>query len=1066
MRKHTALFTVVGISLALGAASCRSSKGPQSYVATRTQSGGSFAGVASKQVLRAAMHYPKKELKPVQQVPMSLTASDGTGLKLVSLEGRAVVQGPLAFTELHLKFHNPEPRQREGRFNITLPTGATVSRFAMKLHSGWQEAEVVERQRARQIYEDFLHRKQDPALLEKKAGNAFRARIFPIPASGHKEIKISYSQQLAAPEQPYTLSLRGLPRMESLRITAFVGEQVATKQAASSLGGVTMSHKVVKVNKSNYAPDQDFVVAQSSQLAGLRNGNLALVRVKPDVTSKPAAMASVMLLVDTSASRAAGFYRQVEQLGALVQHLKKAYSDDVSLHVAAFDQQVDTIFSGPMGAFGRQDLDALLARRPLGASNLHRALTWVAKQGKVQRLVLVSDGIATAGKTEAADLRAAVGQLESGGVKRLDVVLVGGIRDEAGMRSLVAGTLPNDGVVLDGAKPAGGLAARLARQTVSGIRVAVPGAKWVWPRRLNGVQSGDHVLVFADLPAGALAAGKQITVNLSGPLSQKVAATMAAVKRPLLERAWVKARIAHLEQQRGSGELDPDLGKAILQQIITLSKKHRVLSDHTALLVLETERDYARYNIARNALADILVVGASGVEVMQRGAQKTPVVRPPVVRRPPPVRRPFRSRDKDGRSLNFSPDDAVAGQGAAEQEQTARPDSAPRGKRTAGPRLSVRSQPRPVEAAKSVMRVSPAKPRPRPRPAASPAPPASGALLADPAMEARPEPRRTSSAGEDRADSKNKQQGPPALSGKLAAITALIKAGKVEQALVDALRWRAEQPGNVMALLALGEALQAYGRPALAARVYGSIIDLFPSRADMRRFAGERLEALGNPGFELAADSYTQAVKQRPDHALGHRLLAYALVRLGQHDKALAALEAGLTQRYRIGRRGVLRIMREDLGLVAAAMAAKQPNSRAALMRRLAKHSASIAAEPSTRFVLTWETDANDVDFHIHDGQGGHAYYSRKTLPTGGSLYADVTNGYGPECFTINGTPRAYPYQLKIHYYSRGPMGYGMGKLQVLEHDGKGGLSFEDRPFVVMNDRAYVDLGLVKRPGK
>jgi len=30
------------------------------------------------------------------------------------------------------------------------------------------------------------------------------------------------------------------------------------------------------------------------------------------------------------------------------------------------------------------------------------------------------------------------------------------------------------------------------------------------------------------------------------------------------------------------------------------------------------------------------------------------------------------------------------------------------------------------------------------------------------------------------------------------------------------------------------------------------------------------------------------------------------------------------------------------------------------------------------------------------------------------------------------------------------------------EHDGAGKLSFEDRPFVVMNDKAFVDLGVVR----
>ena len=49
-------------------------------------------------------------------------------------------------------------------------------------------------------------------------------------------------------------------------------------------------------------------------------------------------------------------------------------------------------------------------------------------------------------------------------------------------------------------------------------------------------------------------------------------------------------------------------------------------------------------------------------------------------------------------------------------------------------------------------------------------------------------------------------------------------------------------------------------------------------------------------------------------------------------------------------------------------------------------------------------------------------------------LYADVTTG--PECFAIFDKPTAYPYKLQAHYYSRGPMGYGMGKLEIIEHDG------------------------------
>jgi hypothetical protein len=60
--------------------------------------------------------------------PFTLTASDGSGLAVTRVDAKAVIEGPLAYTELHVSFRNPEPRVREGTFAITLPPGAAVER--------------------------------------------------------------------------------------------------------------------------------------------------------------------------------------------------------------------------------------------------------------------------------------------------------------------------------------------------------------------------------------------------------------------------------------------------------------------------------------------------------------------------------------------------------------------------------------------------------------------------------------------------------------------------------------------------------------------------------------------------------------------------------------------------------------------------------------------------------------------------------------------------------------------------------------------------------------------------
>src|SRR5260370_30678226 len=73
------------------------------------------------------------------------------------------------------------------------------------------EADVVEKQRAREIYETILRERRDPGLLEWSGGNIFKARVFPIPAHSEKRIKITYTQVLPLKGNRYRYSY-GLQR--------------------------------------------------------------------------------------------------------------------------------------------------------------------------------------------------------------------------------------------------------------------------------------------------------------------------------------------------------------------------------------------------------------------------------------------------------------------------------------------------------------------------------------------------------------------------------------------------------------------------------------------------------------------------------------------------------------------------------------------------------------------------------------------------------------------------------------------------------------------------------------
>jgi tetratricopeptide (TPR) repeat protein len=1121
------------------------------------------------------------------EVPIRLTASDGTGLRLVSLRAEAAVEDPLALTELHLTFENPENRVLEGTFRITLPQGASLSRFAMKVGNAWQEGEVVEKQAARQAYEDFLHRKQDPALMEQGAGNEFSARVFPIPARGTKEIIVTYAEA-AVLGAPYVLPLRGLPQLGALDVNV----HVAGSRAAAGSGGKTEG--TFTLHQQRFTPAADFVVdgKQIPRSPGLRSGDLALARVVPFASSRPEPVGSAVVLVDTSASRGLGIAEQAKTLQSILAKLPGG----TRITVACFDQEVVPTFEGNASDFGQKDVAAIVARGALGASDFEQALAWAgetAKKSKAARVIVITDGVATAGETDGQRLKTKVEALRAAGITRMDAIAFGGIRDDGFLRTVVRGVLDRDGVVLDANLGADTLARRLGEATSSGVAVKVEGARWSWPEKLEGLQAGDEVLVYAELDGS-----RPVRIDVGG---QPFAPDLRTIDRPLVERAWAQAKIQSLI------EAPKESPAATKQQIVALSTRHRVLSPHTALLVLETDWDYRRFNIDRNAKVDILAVEDGRVAVLQ-GARGWEDERNKDLRRPEPAS-PTKTaaRAKGGEARTASTGTATAAAAAPPAAPTppaeATPPAAPGPAAEAPPSGTVGPSGGDVERADGLGlgltgvgeggggrgegiglgnigtighgagTGSGAGFGNAPRPSAPAA--REEAPAASAAVRRLPDGDETTASGAVRPGSLSVEHGiaadevqrvirgsvprlracytselgrnpsangrltirftvnldggvkaadvteapggdafkgclsavarslqfaapgssdarftqtfdlvgggnvasappnvPKALpfEGRFKVVMEALQRGDKDGALTEANRWHADQPGDVLSLVALGEVFEAKSDLRSAARAYGSILELFSFRADSRRFAGERLERLQEPrALALAVDTYAKAVEQRPDHPASHRLYAFALLKKGEHEKAFEAMKKGAMRSYPAGRfRGVDRILKEDLGLVAAAWAHAQPNRAAEIRNKLRDAGGIEEVGPSLRFVLNWETDANDVDFHIHDGKGGHAYYSQRELPSGGELYADVTTGYGPECFTIRGPRerRAYPYTLQAHYYSRGPMGYGMGKLQVLEHDGNGRLSFEERPFVVMVDRAYVDLGSVEKATK
>ena len=80
----------------------------------------------------------------------------------------------------------------EGWYWFTVPERAVVTSFALETDGVLVDGEVIEKREAAAKYERAKHVGRDPALLEWIDGQTYRARIFPVPASGSRRVVLRY----------------------------------------------------------------------------------------------------------------------------------------------------------------------------------------------------------------------------------------------------------------------------------------------------------------------------------------------------------------------------------------------------------------------------------------------------------------------------------------------------------------------------------------------------------------------------------------------------------------------------------------------------------------------------------------------------------------------------------------------------------------------------------------------------------------------------------------------------------------------------------------------------------
>jgi len=131
----------------------------------------------------------------------SKTASD------VTIDEEKVVvaiHNQMVKTRVVQTFRNNTSRILEGEYLFPLPFGANIVSFATWDDGVKINGVIMEKVKAKKLYEDIVAKLKDPGLLENVSSNTFKAKIFPIPAFGTKRLELEYVEYLPLSNGAYS----------------------------------------------------------------------------------------------------------------------------------------------------------------------------------------------------------------------------------------------------------------------------------------------------------------------------------------------------------------------------------------------------------------------------------------------------------------------------------------------------------------------------------------------------------------------------------------------------------------------------------------------------------------------------------------------------------------------------------------------------------------------------------------------------------------------------------------------------------------------------------------------
>ncbi len=908
-------------------------------------------------------------------LPFIKTGITGEPVQLRSLDIRICVTGLYAETTQVMQFFNPNDRRFSGELIFPLPDNAVVCGCALDMDGRMREGVIVPKQEARKILEAEERKGADPGLVEQVLGNVYKIRIYPFAPKGSRTVSITYTTELdvSGNQATYHLPLRHATLVEEVRLKVEVNQAPCSPEITGAQGNMaltrwrkawvaesTLSKGLVTDDLRIRLPDlpTDLIMVEKGETGECY---FCISSVKDDrAVEKKWVAKNLAVAWDASGSRV-----NVERDLAFLKALVKMWPT-LTLHIQVFRNELkDRVYVVEVKNGDPGRLIEFLKNLPYDGATALAALDLTALPApECEAWLLFSDGLDTVTTRLPQFSGIKVFTINSG--RESNAAYLEYLSGQSGAVSINLRTMPPESA-----------AARLCTQKAIPKVLHSSGCEEISIHEMKG-----RTTITGRLTADT---GK-ISMQYPGlPEAELVISSADAAKGNSIGRLWAGGQLQKLSLTGPPGD----------EKLLSLARRFGIVSPGTSLLVLEDIEQYIEHRIEppaslpemRNAYREAI----KDIDAEEKTAQHAHLEHVASLWR---ERVEWWETEYD---INYKKPARPASHSGLSDHRAA----------DAGAMHSVRRLPE-FENANHMrsMEISPSSED-------------DYALDMDESFE-EDASAFVSGPPDETDDYYPEENGSAPVISIMgwdpdAQYLKILHEAAPADRYATYLQLRPTYRNSPSFFLDCGDYFLKNNMEILGVRILSNLLEVGPEDAALMRIYGWRLQQAGE--LDAAIGTFARVLALRDDEPQSHRDLALVLGDRWQRDGEAQDLSKAMQLLYRVVSNQwqnfpeieIIALM-ELNRLIYLARQKTLPLPEyidARLVRNL---------DLDIRISMSWDADMTDVDLHVFEPSGEHAYYAHNRTEIGGLVSRDFRQGYGPEEYVLR---KAAPgrYRIKAHYF-------------------------------------------------